>query len=103
MNKLNDLLEKLARPLKDYASWLLRIGLGISFFLLGFGKNPYQQGTIDWLASKGIPYADLTAFLVAWGEMLAGIGILIGGLIGLSAPVIGNLITRLSGCLLYTF
>ena len=34
---------------------------------------------------------------VAWGEMLAGIGILIGGLIGLSAPVVGNLITRLSG------
>ena len=29
--------------------------------------------------------------------MLFGIGILIGGLIGLSAPVLGNLITRLSG------
>ena len=29
--------------------------------------------------------------------MLSGIGILIGGLIGMSAPVIGNLITRLSG------
>ena len=29
--------------------------------------------------------------------MLAGIGILIGGLIGLNAPVVGNLITRLSG------
>ncbi len=46
---------------------------------------------------KGIPFADLTAFLVAWGEMLSGIGILIGGLIGMSAPVIGNIITRLSG------
>ena len=34
---------------------------------------------------------------VAWGVMLAGIGILIGGLIGLNAPVVGNLITRLSG------
>ena len=29
--------------------------------------------------------------------MLSGIGILIGGLIGLRAPVIGNLVTRLSG------
>jgi hypothetical protein len=29
--------------------------------------------------------------------MLAGIGILIGGLIGLSSPVVGNIITRLSG------
>ena len=97
MNKLNDLLEKLARPLKDYSSCLLRIGLGMSFFLHGYGKVPIQQGFIDWLASKGAPFADLTAFLVAWGEMLSGIGILIGGLIGLAAPIIGNIITRLSG------
>ena len=97
MNKLNDLLEKLARPLKDYSSCLLRIGLGVSFFLHGYGKVPIQQGFIDWLASKGIPFADLTAFLVAWGEMLSGIGIMIGGLIGLSLPTIGNIITRLSG------
>ncbi len=39
MNKLNDLLEKLARPLKDYSSCLLRIGLGVSFFLHGYGKS----------------------------------------------------------------
>ena len=97
MNKLNDLLEKLARPLKEYSSCLLRIGLGVSFFLHGYGKVPIQQGFIDWLASKGLPFAELTAFLVAWGEMLAGIGILIGGLIGLSSPVVGNIITRLSG------
>ena len=97
MNKLNDLLEKLARPLKDYSTCLLRIGLGVSFFLHGYGKVPIQQGFVDWLASKGIPFADLTAFLVAWGEMLSGIGILIGGLIGLSLPTIGNIITRLSG------
>ena len=97
MNKLNDLLEKLARPLKDYSTCLLRIGLGVSFFLHGYGKVPIQQGFIDWLASKGLPFAELTAFLVAWGEMLAGIGILIGGLIGLSIPIVGNIITRLSG------
>ena len=97
MNKLNDLLEKLARPLKDYSSCLLRIGLGVSFFLHGYGKVPIQQGFVDWLSSKGLPFAELTAFLVAWGEMLSGIGILIGGLIGLSLPTIGNIITRLSG------
>ena len=97
MNKLNDLLEKLARPLKDYSTCLLRIGLGVSFFLHGYGKVPIQQGFVDWLSSKGLPFAELTAFLVAWGEMLAGIGILIGGLVGLSLPIIGNIITRLSG------
>ena len=99
MNKLNDLLEKLARPLKDYSSCLLRIGLGVSFFLHGYGKVPIQQGFIDWLASKGLPFAELTAFLVAWGEMLAGIGILIGGLVGLRTPVVGNIITRIAGIL----
>ena len=75
----------------------MRIGLGVSFFLHGYGKVPIQQGFIDWLASKGLPFAELTAFLVAWGEMLAGIGILIGGLVGLRTPVVGNIITRLSG------
>ena len=75
----------------------MRIGLGVSFFLHGYGKVPIQQGFIDWLASKGLPFAELTAFLVAWGEMLAGTGILIVGLVGLKTPVGGNIITRLSG------
>ena len=51
--KLNELLEKIAKPLKGYSSCLLRIGLGISFFLHGYGKIPIQQSFIDWLASKG--------------------------------------------------
>ena len=55
------------------------------------------EGFIGWLASKGVPAAGAMAHMVAWGEMLAGIGILIGGLIGLSSPVVGNIITRLSG------
>ena len=75
----------------------MRIGLGTSFFLHGYGKIPIQQSFIDWLASKGIPFADTTAHLVAWGEILSGIGIILGGLIGVKAHVIGNLITRLSG------
>ena len=97
MKLINSFLNKLFSPLYTYTDFLLRVTLGISFFLHGYGKIPIQQGFVDWLSSKGVPFADLTAFLVAWGEMLSGIGILIGGLIGMSAPVIGNLITRLSG------
>jgi len=36
-------------------------------------------------------------YLVAWGEMLAGITIIIGGLLIKSIPVLSNLLTRLSG------
>jgi len=97
MNKLNKFLEKIASPLKDYANYLLRIGLGVSFFLHGYGKIPIQENFVNWLSSKGIPFAETTAHLIAWGEMVSGIGILLGGLIGTKASVAGNLVTRLSG------
>ena len=97
MKKLNDLLEKTASPLKGYANYLLRIGLGVSFFLHGYGKIPIQENFVNWLSTKGIPFAETTAHLIAWGEMISGIGILLGGLIGTKASVTGNLVTRLSG------
>ena len=97
MNKLNKFLEELASPSKKYAIYLLRIGLGTSFFLHGYGKLPIQQSFISWLSSKGIPLAEITAHLIAWGEIVSGIGILTGGLIGSRAYLAGVLITRLSG------
>ena len=97
MKQLNDILEKIASPLKTYSNYLLRIGLGISFFLHGYGKIPIQESFVNWLSSKGIPFAETTAHLVAWGEMISGIGILLGGLIGTRASITGNLVTRLSG------
>ena len=87
MNRINDVV----------AVWLLRIGLGISFFLHGYGKLPINDGFIGWLASKGVPAAETMAYLVAWGEMLAGIGIVVGGLLAKIASEAGHLITRLSG------
>ncbi len=97
MDKLNNILEELASPLKSYSNCLLRIGLGISFFLHGYGKIPIEQDFVDWLASKGILIPETTAHLVAWGEMVSGIGILLGGLIGIKSSIAGNVITRLSG------
>ena len=97
MNKINETLDNIARPIYGVAEWLLRIGLGISFFLHGYGKMPIGEGFIGWLASKGVPAAGAIAHMVAWGEMLAGIGIIVGGLIGSRAEQAGHLITRLSG------
>ena len=89
MEKLHNLLDSLASPFKPYATWLLRIGLGVSFFLHGFGKLPLDS--TGWLVSN-LGYT--TALMVAWGELLAGIGILLGGFL---PRTIGNLVTRLSG------
>ena len=89
MESLNNFLEKLAKPLSGVADWIIRLGLGISFFLHGFGKLPLDAS--GWLASNlGYPIA----LMVAWGEVLAGLGIILGGLI---AGTIGSLITRISG------
>ena len=97
MNKINETLDNIARPIYGVSEWLLRIGLGISFFLHGYGKMPIGEGFIGWLASKGVPAAGAIAHMVAWGEMLAGIGIIVGGLIASRAEQAGHLITRLSG------
>ena len=97
MEKLNNLLERAASPLKAYANYLLRIGLGLSFFLHGYGKLPINEGFVEWLTSKGFSSASLIAPLLAWGEILSGLGILLGGLIGTKAAVLGNVVTRLSG------
>ena len=97
MEKINNVLDRVAAPLSGMAEWLLRLGLGISFFLHGYGKLPISEGFIGWLASKGVPAASTMAYMVAWGEMLAGIGIIVGGLIASRAMQVGHLITRLSG------
>ncbi len=97
MDKINETLDNITRPISGLAEWLLRIGLGISFFLHGYGKIPVGEGFIGWLASKGVPAAGAMAHMVAWGEILAGIGIIVGGLIASRAGQVGHLITRLSG------
>ena len=97
MEKINNVLDRVAAPLGGMADWLLRLGLGISFFLHGYGKMPIGEGFIGWLASKGVPAAGAMAHMVAWGEMLAGIGIILGGLMASRVEQAGHLITRLSG------
>ena len=96
MEKLNKFLERLASPFFNIAHWILRLGLGISFFLHGFGKLPISPGFVQWLGSKGVFAPEVSAPLLAWGEILAGLGIIVGGIL-VSTNTLGNIITRISG------
>jgi len=95
MKKLNNFLESIAKPLMPIAPWLLRLGLGTSFILHGIGKFPLPpEKMVTWFESMGYMYPEIITSLVALGEVGAGAGIIIGGLISGNT---GNLITRLSG------
>ena len=97
MEKINSVLDRIAAPLNNIADWLLRLGLGIAFFLHGYGKLPISEGFVGWLGSKGVPMAETTAYLVAWGEVLAGLGIIIGGVLAKPMFQLGHFVTRISG------
>ena len=95
MKKLNNLLESIAKPLIPITPWLLRLGLGTSFILHGIGKFPLPpEKMVTWFESMGYMYPELVTSLVALGEVGAGAGIILGGLLN---NHVGNLITRLSG------
>ena len=93
--KLNTTLDSLAKPFSALAPWLLRLSLGIAFFIHGYSKFPLPpEKMVGWFGSIGIPAPELVSSMVAIGEVSAGIGIIVGGLLGSS---LGHLITRLSG------
>ena len=95
MNGLHNLLESISKPLMPIAPWLLRLGLGISFILHGIGKFPLPpERMVTWFESMGYMYPEIVTSMVAVGEVLAGAGIILGGLL---SGQIGNLITRISG------
>ena len=95
MRKLNNLLESIAKPLIPITPWLLRLGLGTSFILHGLKKFPLPpEKMVTWFESMGYMQPEIVTSLVALGEVGAGVGIILGGLIN---NHVGNLITRLSG------
>ena len=73
--------------------WLLRIPLAIVFLQQGLQKIPV---TVEGAESFDLPY--IVWWFAAYGEIGAGIGLLIGGLMMYSWwSWIGDLITRFSG------
>ena len=74
--------------------WLLRIPLSIVFIQQGISKFPV---TVEEAETYDLPY--LVWWVVAYGELGAGLGLIVGGLLSLKNNIlwIGDLITRFSG------
>lgn len=76
--------------------WLLRIPLAVVFLQQGFSKLPF-----DPTGGEGFGLPALVWFFVVYGEILAGLGLLAGGLFVFVKDKnwtwLGDNITRLSG------
>ena len=73
--------------------WLLRIPLAVVFIQQGLAKIPV---TVDDAQSFELPY--IVWWFAAYGELGAGIGLLVGGLFLYSWwSWVGDLLTRFSG------
>jgi len=87
-----DYLKKIATI--NLSTWLLRVPLAIVFIQQGLAKIPV---TLEDAQSFDLPL--VVWFFVAWGELGAGLGLIIGGLFIWNRlwPWVGDLITRFSG------
>ena len=83
-------LPKLPAPI---AQFLLRIPISIMFLQQGISKLPVTEATAD---AFGLPY--LVWWFVTYGEIGAGIGLFVGGILGFKDHIgLGDVITRFSG------
>ncbi len=65
---------------RDEAYLILRVVTGLAFFYHGYGKvfGMGLDATAGFFANVGIPLAGLMAFLVAYGELLGGLALMLG-------------------------
>ena len=99
-----NILSKIKIPEFCMSHWLLRIPLAIIFIQQGLVKIPVD---IEEAASYGLSY--LVWWFVAYGELLGGLGLIIGGLLNKTPATMeqifgvnliepwGDAITRFSG------
>ena len=89
------LLKKFSKSIPEFclSHWLLRIPLAVIFIQQGYDKIPVDPDTAD---SFGLPY--LVWWVVAYGELGAGLGLIVGGILAnWWTRELGDLLTRFSG------
>ena len=86
----------IVRSLPEFcmSHWLLRIPLAIVFIQQGLSKFPVS---VEDAESFNLPY--LVWWVVSYGELGAGIGLLVGGIIALQKYFneLGDMLTRFCG------
>ena len=91
MSRLKNIVNRI--PEFCMSHWLIRIPLAIVFLQQGFSKLPV---TIEGAESFDLPY--IVWWFAAYGEIGAGIGLLVGGLVLYKAIAeLQDIITRFSG------
>ena len=88
-------LKSVLKKIPDFkgANFLIRVPLAIVFILQGLSKLPLNISDAE---TYGLPMT--VWFFVAWGELLSGIGLLIGGLlVTKKLNSYGGLLTRFCG------
>ena len=98
MSNLAFLLNNTFKNIPEFCQshWLLRIPLAVIFIQQGLMKLPLDIAEAE---SYGLSY--LTWWVVAYGELGAGLGLIVGGLLNIKLlerlQILGDLITRFSG------
>ena len=92
-------MKKILKNVPEFCQshWLWRIPLAIVFIQQGWWKMPIDMAEAE---SYGLSY--LTWWVVTYGEFLAGIGLLVGGVMNVQwmyevPDWVGDMITRFSG------
>ncbi len=98
MSSLNMIINNTLKNIPEFclSHWLLRIPLAVIFIQQGSMKLPLDPSEAE---SYGLSY--LTWWVVAHGELGAGLGLIFGGILNIksfqSLQLFGDLITRFSG------
>jgi uncharacterized membrane protein YphA (DoxX/SURF4 family) len=95
MNKFNEYINENFDKVSFIGPLFLRVILGVSFFLFGYGKFPLPS---EMLVGFGFP--EFIAILVPLTEVIGGVGIILAGFIG---GLLGQFLTRVFALVLTFF
>ena len=95
MNKFNEYINENFDKVSFIGPLFLRVILGVSFFLFGYGKYPLPSEML-----VGFGFSEFIAILVPLVEVICGIGIILAGFIG---GLLGQFLTRVFALVLTFF
>ena len=95
MNTFNEYINENFDKVSFIGPLFLRVILGVSFFLFGYGKFPLPS---EMLVGFGFP--EFIAILVPLTEVIGGVGIILAGFIG---GLLGQFLTRVFALVLTFF